>query len=266
MTLNENVADLGAIKAIVKMYEKWMLEKPPAANLPGISYNHEQIMFINAAQVRTIKSNPMCPIATTLINAGNYEIGLLCGYQPSSICTDSWYGRARTTPWPVEYILSNSFYDFFVYNWSLLIHTGYIFDRIVSTGLWWIRLTMVGSSIALLDLDSIQRPGVRFGKCYCKQNNITVIYIPFVYTRKYFKELRVIPSIPSHIYASTEIWYIPFDTWFWKSNHSISNVKFLSYILNSLWFNTPYFVYEYLMRLNIQVSVCWFPSVHVLLE
>jgi len=57
LTLNENVADLGAIKAIVKTYEKWMLEKPPASNLPGIKYTQEQMMLINAAQVYIIKSN-----------------------------------------------------------------------------------------------------------------------------------------------------------------------------------------------------------------
>lgn len=51
LTLNENVADLGAIKAIVATQEKMAREKGPAQNLPGLNYTHEQIMLINAAQV-----------------------------------------------------------------------------------------------------------------------------------------------------------------------------------------------------------------------
>lgn len=58
LTLNENVADLGAIKAIVKTHEKWMREKPRAANLPGIKYNQEQVMLIHAAQAYCAVINP----------------------------------------------------------------------------------------------------------------------------------------------------------------------------------------------------------------
>ncbi|EFX65708.1 hypothetical protein DAPPUDRAFT_303549 [Daphnia pulex] len=49
LTLNENVADLGAIKAIVATRAR-MDRESPAANLPGLNYTHEQIMLINAAQ------------------------------------------------------------------------------------------------------------------------------------------------------------------------------------------------------------------------
>lgn len=55
MTLNENVADLGAIKAIVATRAR-MDRESPAANLPGLNYTHEQIMLINAAQVVTYRN------------------------------------------------------------------------------------------------------------------------------------------------------------------------------------------------------------------
>ncbi|KZS13395.1 Endothelin-converting enzyme [Daphnia magna] len=50
LTLNENVADLGAIKAIVATQTRMARERGPAPNLPGLNYTHEQIMLINAAQ------------------------------------------------------------------------------------------------------------------------------------------------------------------------------------------------------------------------
>jgi len=59
LTLNENVADLGAIKAIVKTHEKWMRRNPvAAARLPGIKYNEQQLMLINAAQAYCAVINP----------------------------------------------------------------------------------------------------------------------------------------------------------------------------------------------------------------
>ena len=48
--MNENVADLGAIKAIVATRAR-MDREIPAPSLPGFNYTHEQIMLINAAQV-----------------------------------------------------------------------------------------------------------------------------------------------------------------------------------------------------------------------
>ena len=52
LTLNENVADLGAVKAIIATLASMASQKGPEPNLPGLGkYTHEQVMLINAAQV-----------------------------------------------------------------------------------------------------------------------------------------------------------------------------------------------------------------------
>ena len=54
LTLNENVADLGAIKAIVATHRRWTRQNGPEFDLPGLNFTQEQILIINAAQVDPI--------------------------------------------------------------------------------------------------------------------------------------------------------------------------------------------------------------------
>lgn len=60
LTLNENVADLGAIRAIVSALSRMDKEKGPDQSLPGLAgkYTHEQVMLINAAQAYCALINP----------------------------------------------------------------------------------------------------------------------------------------------------------------------------------------------------------------
>lgn len=59
MTLNENVADLGAIRAIVSTLARLEAENGPAQSLPGLTrYTNEQVMLINAAQAYCALINP----------------------------------------------------------------------------------------------------------------------------------------------------------------------------------------------------------------
>ena len=60
LTLNENVADLGAIRSIVSALARMDRDKGPAQNLPGLAdkFTHEQIMLINAAQAYCALINP----------------------------------------------------------------------------------------------------------------------------------------------------------------------------------------------------------------
>ena len=58
LTLNENVADLGAVKAIVATQKRLAKEHGQDLNLPGLSYTQEQLMLINAAQAYCAIINP----------------------------------------------------------------------------------------------------------------------------------------------------------------------------------------------------------------
>ena len=52
LTLNEDVADIGAAKAIVATLTRLDCQNGPDPYLPGLTkYTHEQTMLINAAQV-----------------------------------------------------------------------------------------------------------------------------------------------------------------------------------------------------------------------
>lgn len=68
LTLNENVADLGAIKAIVATQTRMARERGPAPNLPGLNYTHEQIMLINAAQVLGKSMTNQLSFCNSLLN------------------------------------------------------------------------------------------------------------------------------------------------------------------------------------------------------
>ena len=58
LTLNENVADLGAVKAIVATQKRLAREHGQDLSLPGLSYTQEQLMLINAAQAYCAIINP----------------------------------------------------------------------------------------------------------------------------------------------------------------------------------------------------------------
>ena len=55
---NGNVADLGAVKAIVATQKRLAKEHGQDLNLPGLSYTQEQLMLINAAQAYCAIINP----------------------------------------------------------------------------------------------------------------------------------------------------------------------------------------------------------------
>lgn len=56
LTMNENAADLGAIKAIVDTHRRWTHRHGPDMDLPGLNYTQEQILIIHAAQVERLFS------------------------------------------------------------------------------------------------------------------------------------------------------------------------------------------------------------------
>ncbi|XP_055502179.1 endothelin-converting enzyme-like 1 [Leucoraja erinacea] len=55
LTLGENIADMGGLKLAYYAYQKWIRDHGPERPLPGLKYNHNQLLFIAFAQNWCIK-------------------------------------------------------------------------------------------------------------------------------------------------------------------------------------------------------------------
>uniref|UniRef100_A0A8C4QDA6 Peptidase M13 C-terminal domain-containing protein n=1 Tax=Eptatretus burgeri TaxID=7764 RepID=A0A8C4QDA6_EPTBU len=56
-TLGENIADNGGIRQAFKAYKRWLSQHRPEKALPGLSLSHEQLFFVNFAQVKGISTD-----------------------------------------------------------------------------------------------------------------------------------------------------------------------------------------------------------------
>lgn len=60
-TKGENIADNGGLKQAYRAYKKYERTHPASPRLPGVNLTHDQLFFLNYAQVRILVARIIIP-------------------------------------------------------------------------------------------------------------------------------------------------------------------------------------------------------------